>query len=115
MRLPRADLALIDDHKVTGYLLSNSHPAGRAKAAFFRSVGFRLSARRQLRDALLEHSKTAEVVAHGDTMFGRKYVLEGPLRAPDGRNSQLRSIWFVRIGDERPRLVTAYPITGVER
>jgi len=42
-------LALIDDHKITGYLLSNSHPAGRAKATFFRSVGFRLSARRQLR------------------------------------------------------------------
>ena len=35
-RLPNAHLAVVDERKVNAYLLSDSHPAGRAKAVFFR-------------------------------------------------------------------------------
>jgi hypothetical protein len=31
---------LIDDRKITHHLLSSIHPAGRAKAVFFRRFGF---------------------------------------------------------------------------
>ena len=40
-RLPNAHLAVVDERKVNAYLLSDSHPAGRAKAVFFRRYGFR--------------------------------------------------------------------------
>jgi hypothetical protein len=38
--LPNARLAIIDNRKITAYLLAETHPAGRAKAAFFRGLGF---------------------------------------------------------------------------
>ena len=40
MRLPGVDAALIEPAKVRGYLLSVSHPIGRFKGAFFRSMGY---------------------------------------------------------------------------
>jgi hypothetical protein len=39
-------------------------------------------------------------------------VIEGRLRAADGRQPNLRSIWFVDTGTDAPRLVTAYPLKG---
>jgi hypothetical protein len=60
--LPEPASAVVDDRKVRSYLLSDSHPAGRAKAAFFRRFGFRASSWRNLRKALIEHAREAEVV-----------------------------------------------------
>jgi hypothetical protein len=108
-RLPDARLAIVDERKITYYLLSNNHPAGRAKAAFFRRFGFRATSWRRLRDALVDHAHTAEIIAVTETEFGKKYILEGPLASPDGRNPGIRGVWFVAIGDAAPRLVTAYP------
>jgi hypothetical protein len=70
--LPRASLAIVDERKVTGYLLSDSHPAGRAKAAFLRRFGFSDADWAVLRHALLNHARTARVVAVSETEFGKK-------------------------------------------
>ncbi len=76
-RLPNADLVLIDERKITHYLLARDHPAGRAKAALFQRFGFGVSDWRVLRDALIEHARTARIASVSDTEFGRKYILEG--------------------------------------
>lgn len=110
--LPNAQQGIVDERKVTSYLLSDSHPAGRAKAAFFRRHGFRASSWEALRDALLTHGRTAEVIAKIETEFGMKYIVEGALIAPDGRTPWLRAVWFVAAGGLVPRLVTAYPAHG---
>src|SRR6266478_7129494 len=47
-----------------------------------------------------------------ETQFGSKYVIEGPLAAPDGQFAQIRAIWFVEHGASAPRFVTAYPLRG---
>lgn len=114
-RLPNAYLAVVDESKVNAYLLSESHPAGRAKAAFFRRHGFRVAAWEALRDALIVHGRTADVVSTIETPFGTKYILEGTLAAPDGRSPRLRTVWFVTTGETSPRLVTAYPAVGGEK
>jgi len=114
-RLPDAHLAIIDERKITDYLLASGHPAGRAKAAFFRSFGFRVAEWRNLRDALLGHARSARVMAVSETEFGKKYVIEGALAAPDARKPRVRAVWFVAAGDTAPRLVTAYAARGVER
>ncbi len=111
-RLANAHLAIIDQRKITHYLLASEHPAGRAKAGFFRGFGFRRSEWRELEKALLEHALTATVVALNETAFGRKYIVDGPLRSPDGRMPQVRAIWFVTVGEIYPRLVTVYPMQG---
>ncbi|HWA41797.1 MAG TPA: hypothetical protein VHA10_01195 [Hypericibacter adhaerens] len=110
--LPGAEHAIVDDRKITDYLLSDSHPAGRSKAAFFRRFGFRPEDWRRLRAAVLEHAQTADVVARVETPFGTKYTLDGPLSAADGRHPRLRAVWFVATGTVSPVLVTAFPAPG---
>jgi hypothetical protein len=73
------------------------------------------SAWQSLRDALLDHARSADLVSVGDTPFGKKYTVEGPLMTPNAGNPQVRSIWFVAAGETAARLVTAYPVPGVER
>ncbi|MGH7036520.1 MAG: DUF6883 domain-containing protein, partial [Stellaceae bacterium] len=107
-RLPGAPLALIEERKITGYLLASGHPAGRTKAAFFKRFGFCAVEWEQLRDALPGPARSARVISRADTEFGRKYLLEGPLTAPDSRKPRVRTVWFVAIGETAPRLVTAY-------
>lgn len=113
-RLPNAHLAVIDERKITEYLLAATHPAGRAKAIFFGRFGFRISSWRVLGDALRDHASLAVVSSVVETEFGRKYSVDGVLSAPDGRKPFLRVIWFITRGDDIPRLVTAYPIRGGE-
>lgn len=113
--LPDARLAIIEGRKITDYLLSSSHPAGRAKAVFFRRYGFSAAAWTRLRDALLDHARSAPVISPADTPLGKKYILEGPLAAPDGRAPRIRTVWFIEIGETVPRFVTAYPVRGARR
>jgi hypothetical protein len=114
-RLPNPELTVIDQAKITAYLFASSHPAGSAKAAFFSRFGFDPTAWQVLRDALIDHARHARVIAVGDSEFGTKYTLDGPLSAPDGRELQIRAIWFIRTGETTPRFVTAYPGRGARR
>ncbi|MGH2812866.1 MAG: DUF6883 domain-containing protein [Actinomycetota bacterium] len=41
--------------------------------------------------------------------YGTKYVLEGMLNTPIGRQIRVETIWVIEIESDRPRLVTAYP------
>ncbi|MBM3539770.1 MAG: hypothetical protein FJX55_18325, partial [Alphaproteobacteria bacterium] len=110
--LPAAERAVVDDRKITDYLLSAAHPAGRAKAAFFRGFGFSIDRWAILRAAILEHARTAAIVEAIDTPYGRKYVIEGPMTAPDGRAPAVRAVWFIGKGEAAPRFVTAYQGRG---
>ena len=112
-KLPNRHLATIDETKIRFYLLSDTHPAGRTKAAFFRRFGFRVSSPQILHEALLAHSRDAEIASFSETEFGQKYIVEGQLNTPDGRNPQIRTVWFVSGHSNIPRLVTAYPVRGV--
>lgn len=111
-RLPNAQLAVIEEGKITRYLLAGDHPAGRAKAAVFRRFGFSAADWPTLRDALLDHARTGQVISASDSEFGWKYIVEGMLSAIDGRRLRLRAVWFVNSGEMVPRLVTAYPLRG---
>ena len=114
MKLPNLNKAIIPPAKLTQYLLSSAHPYGRHKAAFFRRFGFREGSWRVLASALLAHADEHEVAGAEDTPFGTRYNVEGRLRTPDGRNPVVRVVWFLETGDNRPRLVTAYPLGEVD-
>jgi hypothetical protein len=79
MRLPNGEQAFIPIEKLSGYLLSETHPTGQSKARFFRALGF-----------------TAE---HADVL----------IVAPDGRQVLVQTVWIIEPGESRPRFVTAYP------
>jgi hypothetical protein len=38
-----------------------------------------------------------------------RYIIDGILITPDGRNPMVRSVWFIETGEITPRFVTAYP------
>jgi hypothetical protein len=112
MRLPNLDRAVVPSAKVTDYLLSISHRDGRHKAAFFLGYGFHLGDWQGLADALLEHARSHDVVKEESSPFGMRYVVEGKITSPDGRQPMLRSVWFIDADGEAPRFVTAYPLPG---
>ncbi len=108
-RMPGVVSAYAEEQKVAGYLLSTEHPDGRGKATFFMSFGFRVEVWEELSEALLRHARDNELVEAEETPFGVQYVVEGPLRVPDGRTPAVRSVWERRPGGGGPRLITAYP------
>lgn len=110
MKLPNLQQAQVPPEKITHYLLDTSHDEGRGKALFFLHVGFSVARWEELAQALIRHAHEHEVVKEEATRFGTRYVIEGALPTPEGRNVQLRSVWFISTGDPNPRLVTAYPL-----
>lgn len=95
-------------HKST--FLSTSHRDGQHKAEFFRRFGFKLEAWDELASALLNHARHYAVVEIVPTPFGRNFVIEGALPAPDGRSPKVRVVWFIAKDEEMARLATAYPL-----
>src|SRR5205809_6916990 len=110
MKLPNAQLATVPERKVTHYLLNPAHPAGGSKASFFLRFGFIGIEWRQLAEALLRHAREKEVVETEETRHGTRYVVEGPLTAPDGTVLNVRSAWYIDPGSDAPRFVTAHPL-----
>lgn len=110
MKLPQADRAEVPQAKVVQYLLASTHRAGRGKAGFFSAFGFQASAWEVLADALRQQARDNAVTLSEDTPFGTRYIIEGPLITPNGRQLQVRAVWFIDEGGQAPRFVTAYPL-----
>ena len=110
MKLPHGDRLEIPQAKVVQYLLSSTHRAGRGKAGFFSAFGFQMSAWEVLADALRQQARDNLVTLSEGTPFGTRYIVEGPLVAPNGRQLQVRTVWFIDEGGQVPRFVTAYPL-----
>lgn len=113
--LPDAQHALIDERKVTGYLLSTVHSGGRSKARFFQHLGFEPAGWLEFAAALREHAFNNPIVAIVDSAYGTRLVVDGILNSPSGRSAQVRVVWFIDRGTQTPRLVTAYPLRRSQR
>ena len=110
MKLPNAENAYVPEPKVTGYLLSLDNEDGHDKARFFLRFGFRISRWEVFADALLIHCQRHDVIEIEETRYGVKYAIIGILETPDGRNPErVRSVWQIDHGEDRPRLISAYP------
>ena len=75
-----------------------------------RASGFSADAWEAFAQALREHASQNEVVRIEDSPFGKRYIVEGELSAPDKRKPRVRVIWFIKIGQNVPLLVSAYPL-----
>jgi hypothetical protein len=100
--------AIISREKVTGYLLSSSHPIGRYKAAFFATLGYSADSP-DVFERDLANLLSAEIAELDVTEFGRKFSSRGPITGPNGRQAYVLAIWIILSGENSPRLVTAYP------
>lgn len=107
-RLPDPDALIVEQRKITDYLLSWTSPDGRSKAKFFTGYGFAPERWLVMAEALREHGRQREVVQDIATEYGRKYIVACTVATPDGRSPCVVSVWIAEAG-RPPRLVTAYP------
>lgn len=109
MKLPNAHHVIVDPAKVRDYLLSETHPVGRFKAAFFRSLGYSVDRWRELRDAIRSIALEGSAEAEEPNEYGQKYRVAGVLSGPSGREANVVTIWIVLHGEEAARFITAVP------
>ena len=109
MKLPCAEQAIIDVAKLRDYLLSDTHPVGRFKSAFFLSLGYTAARWDELDRALRNLAVAGEVEVDEATRHGQKYRVPGVLIGPTGGRAAVITVWIVLHDQEEPRFVTAYP------
>ena len=109
MRMPNAHLAVVDQDKITHYLLNAAHPDNGGKAPFFLALGFRTDDWQSLAAALRKLAHTTAITKKMESPHGLKYILDGKIETPSGKSPRVRTIWIVDQGLQAPRLVTAYP------
>jgi len=115
MTIPNAANCIVEPEKVRDYLLNLSHPAGKGKAAFFTTMGFRQQDWEVLATALGQTVRNSPVTISMTSRHGQKYIVDGVLVAPTGQLPLIRTVWVVDRGTDRPRLVTAYPMNQESR
>jgi hypothetical protein len=54
-------------------------------------------------------SLTGTVAARREEAFGTRHVIERLLKAPDGRQLNGRTAWFIDADGDVPRFITAHP------
>jgi hypothetical protein len=107
--VPDAEAAYASPRKFTHYLLSESHPIGRAKARVFRSVGYDLTNWEELRDSILAQLPHVEgryrkSNPRGGDMYDAPMRIEGPSGTLD-----IQTVWEVH-PTTGTTFVTAYPL-----
>ncbi len=110
MKLPYRKKAYIQEEKLTEYILSETHTVGRLKAKFFRSAGFNESNVPSLKEELLTITRTQEIKEVKTSEYGKKYIIDGKIKAPKGRLLKVTTVWIIETGKKSPRFVTTYPV-----
>ena len=109
MDLPNAHLAIVDLEKITDYLLNSAHPDNGGKARFFLGLGFTAEGWHIFADALQRLAHSFAVTEHVESLHGVKYIVIGRIETPAGGSPKVRTVWIIDKGNEKPRLITAYP------
>jgi len=110
MKLPDFFELHIEKEKITEYLLNIRHPDGMSKANFFMNFGFTKENWKLFSVNLIKMCYIYEIQDQENTNYGTKFIFEGKINTPDGRNPEIKTIWFVPKNDNIAKLVTAYPL-----
>ena len=113
MNLPNAEQATVPEDKIVRYLLNPAHPVGGGKAAFFLRYGFSVTDWSRLARELQQHAMKNEVSKTEQTRHGTRFIVDGPLLAPDGTILNVRTAWYINTGAVMPRFVTAHPLPKI--
>lgn len=96
--------------KLVAYLLNPAHPDGGSKAKYLIEHGFDVGDPESLASALLEHWHLEPALVF-DNQWGTRYIVDGPISAPDGQELMMRTVWQTPSTDDPiAQLVTAYPL-----
>ncbi len=90
MKLPNFENAIVSSTKLEGYLLSEVHPVGRAKALFLKNLGYDDTAPHILERDLLSIAGEEDVSHVQASEYGTKYIIDGMIRTPSGATVTMR-------------------------
>ena len=109
MRLPNAHRAVVEQEKITSYLLSVTLDDW-SKGDFFLRFGFSADNWQAFAEALILQGATHEVVRVTESPYGLRYHVDGIIETPDGRNPRIKTVWQIDAGTDYPRLIMARPL-----
>lgn len=109
MKLPNGQNAIIDESKISNYLLNESHKVGWSKAKYLRKAGFNESNIDLLKNNLLHLACYGEIVEQKKSVHGEKFVVLGSFTSPIQKEVTLNTVWCIDKGKTNPRFITAYP------
>ena len=109
MRLSNRENAFVPQQKLTEYLLSETHPIGKAKAQYLNNMGYDAAHAGVLEEGLLQIAHDEVVTDLVTSEYGTKYFIDGSLSTPMGSAMQVPTVWITQLWDSRSRFVTAYP------
>jgi len=95
VNVPYAHDAFVSPEKLTDYLLSETHPVGKAKAQYFRGYGYEDTMIPQLIADLKHILQTNPIAKETPSPFGTKYQVCGTLRAPSGTALSVCTVWII--------------------
>lgn len=108
--MPNNEQSIVEEKKITHYLLSDTHEIGKHKAEFFKNFGFVITDVNTFISSLIQHSIERDIEETTTTEFGDKYELKCKIQTPDDRNPCIMTVWIIGNGKYKPTLVTAYPV-----
>ncbi len=110
MKIPNADLALVDIRKLSDYCLNPMHDEGKHKARLFTAaLDMTADHAEELRSVLLQVVKTQDAKLGRRDEFGQRYTVDFPFDWR-GKRAMIRSGWIVEHDSQIPRLTTCYPL-----
>lgn len=110
MKLPNKDKAYVPLSKLLDYLMSETHPIGKSKSKYLRSVEFNEMNIGLLKQGLINIAQSENVKKTISSQYGVKYIIDGSIPTPIGISIKIRTVWIIDKEQNQPRFVTAYPI-----
>ncbi|CCH52578.1 hypothetical protein BN8_01589 [Fibrisoma limi BUZ 3] len=108
MLFPFAEKAFIDDKKLVGYCLSETHITDKHKARVFKAaLGITADNYLILKEAISTAVLIEDATFSGANAQGELYVVDFILTYK-ARQASIRSAWIIHFGESFPRLVSCY-------
>lgn len=108
MKLPNAEAAFIDIHKLRDYSFNMQHDRGKHKARLFLAIlGLSVENAEELELILLEAIQIYDAISSSQDEYGQRYLVDFPLTR-NGNTATIRSTWIVRSTETFPRLTSCY-------
>ena len=109
MKIPNRDRAIIEQTKITEYLLNTQHKRGGSKAKMLLQFGYSLENWQQLESDLRQFHLNADVDIVKETAYGVRYEVRAALITPTSKQLFVRTVWQIDKGTDLPRLITLIP------
>jgi hypothetical protein len=108
MKLPNADLAIVDHEKIHDYCLNQDHPRGKHKARVFESaLGLTSADSEELRTEIRKQIPVTECEQGEGDKYGQRYTVDIEIKR-NAMKAFVRTSWIIKRGEILPRLTTCY-------